>query len=319
MFGQQKKPQAQLKQLQSEDIEGFYYIIDINNLDSILKKGIYSHNAVRESGLYSKSNDISNASVQNCRERTFESPSSHKNRNLHDYVNFYLQPRNAMLFAIQKETPVSDICILKIKKELLAERADAILTNKNAACYRAGNEAKFFKENQWAMSPMSSAALSNRAVTENNIKNPFSATANDYKQKRQAEALFLNHVAATYISEIITGNDIAFQRVSGSVEDARSENIRVKKLPAVFRSSDDALRDVCLKFLDFSRNTENKENSIPNNAIKQTWLQTSVSSSPSPKTVTFFTTSFTPLPFLYDIPENDDDINSPQAKQQRTQ
>lgn len=332
MFGKTIQ-QIPLRELHSEDIEGFYYMIDIKNLDSILKNGIYSHNAVRNSGLYSDRNDISNSNVQQCRERTFNSPGSHTSRKLHDYVNFYLQPRNAMLFAVQKDTPISNLCILKIKKELLRDRTDAILTNRNAACYSAKNEAKFFKEDQWVMSPASSTALSSRSVFGNSTRNQSRDTVNDYKQKRQAEALFLHHVPAEYISEIIAKDEFSFQNISACVHDAkRANDINVRTLPSVFRASDDASRDIRLNFLDFAENKHKKENRVPNVPVNQTWLQSPAPSSPSPKTVTFFGTSSSsvliapssPLPFIYDISDNDDTDNSqandgPATKLQRKQ
>ena len=93
----------------------------IDNLDSILKYGLLSHN-----NSYKKV-DISNKEV-NSRRNKLEPI---YNKNLHDYVPFYFNPRNAMLYRNQKMFD-ENIIILGFSKDLLLLE-DSIFTNGNAA------------------------------------------------------------------------------------------------------------------------------------------------------------------------------------------
>ena len=65
----------------------------INNLDSIIRNGLYPHN-----NTYKKT-DISNVDVNDRRVRL--EPIYHKQ--IHSYVPFYFNPRNAMLYRNQKK------------------------------------------------------------------------------------------------------------------------------------------------------------------------------------------------------------------------
>jgi len=107
--------------LDKYNINFLYHMTHIANLDSILKYGLLAHNNPY------KQQDISNKQVNSRR--------SHREtiyyRKVHDYVPFYFNPRNAMLYRnLQKYG--DDIIILKFRRELLLQK-DTIFTNKNAS------------------------------------------------------------------------------------------------------------------------------------------------------------------------------------------
>ncbi len=93
----------------------------IDNLRNILKNGLLSHNN------HYKKIDISNQSVNQNRDKI---ETVYEN-NLHDYVPFYFNCRNAMLYKTQKEFD-KNIIILLFKKDIMLENG-TIFTNKNAA------------------------------------------------------------------------------------------------------------------------------------------------------------------------------------------
>lgn len=69
----------------------FYYITHIDNLESILKEGIFSNELVKKRGL--KFKKISNEEI--IRKR--------REKGLGNYANLYINPRNAMMYRIHKK------------------------------------------------------------------------------------------------------------------------------------------------------------------------------------------------------------------------
>ncbi|ERT04841.1 hypothetical protein M595_5204 [Lyngbya aestuarii BL J] len=103
----------------------------INNLASIIRNGLLSHNEAYRRGLIQV--DISEPDVQDRRaDRTVD------NILLHEYVPLYFSPRNPMLYKrIQYQ---DDIVILGIDPQLLLE-ANVIFSDGNAAA----RETRFYR------------------------------------------------------------------------------------------------------------------------------------------------------------------------------
>ena len=92
-----KEKQVSIKsetELENSDEPSIYYMLHIDNLDSILKKGFLSHNLAHK---LANIKDISNIDVNNRRGDV----KFNDGRSLHDYVPFYFNPRNAMLYSTQ--------------------------------------------------------------------------------------------------------------------------------------------------------------------------------------------------------------------------
>jgi hypothetical protein len=98
------------------------YITGINNLPSIAKLGILSHDRAERL----KHDRIDMAAVQENREATLVPPS---HRRLHSYANLYICPRNPMLSV---RRGIHDrICVLRVQPAIL-DMAGVVVTDQNA-------------------------------------------------------------------------------------------------------------------------------------------------------------------------------------------
>lgn len=104
--------------LDNYDFTSLDHMTHIDNLDSIFKYGLQAH------GNPYKKRDISNTEVNGRRERK----ESVYGRKIHDYVPFYFNPRNAMMYRNKDE----DVVILAFSKKLLLKE-NVLFTDRNAA------------------------------------------------------------------------------------------------------------------------------------------------------------------------------------------
>lgn len=98
-----------------------YHMTHIDNLSSILRDGLYSHNSVRSTF------DISDRGVN----RRREVPEPIHKRPIHDYVPLYFNVRNAMLYRVEQEYG-DRIVILEFDKEICLLN-NTLFTYNNAA------------------------------------------------------------------------------------------------------------------------------------------------------------------------------------------
>lgn len=172
-----------IKILNDLKINAFYHMTHINNLDSIIRNGLYPHN-----NTYKKT-DISNVDVNDRRVRL--EPIYHKQ--IHSYVPFYLNPRNAMLYRNQKQFGNS-IVILQFKNSLI-DINNSIITNANASA-----DNTLFTSNVNHLNDQNFINLSNVfADSWNNYGNP----NYQIKQTMMAELLIPIVVKNNYIEKII--------------------------------------------------------------------------------------------------------------------
>lgn len=106
-------------------IDYLYHMTYIDNLASIIKNGLLSHNEAYRQGLIKA--DISDSNVQDIRAGTIDPC---YNRSLHEYVPLYFSPRNPMLY--RRREIQEDIVILGLDPQLLSE-PNIVFTNGNAA------------------------------------------------------------------------------------------------------------------------------------------------------------------------------------------
>ncbi|KAA0443932.1 MAG: DUF4433 domain-containing protein [Candidatus Thioglobus sp.] len=112
-----------------KEINSLYYICHINNLASILKNGLLSHNSVQTltpETIYDK--DIIN-------RRKDIKPNPEKNETLWDFTNLYFNARNAMLYRVIHEQKAKNIVIIQFKKSILdyAKKHNGLISIGNAA------------------------------------------------------------------------------------------------------------------------------------------------------------------------------------------
>lgn len=105
------------------DVAELHFITYIENVPSILKRGILSHNKSRNINFC----DISESGVQELRAKK-KIPGT--NKSLHDYANLYFDAHNPMLSARRSKN--DEICVLRIKNIVL-NIDGVIITDKNAA------------------------------------------------------------------------------------------------------------------------------------------------------------------------------------------
>jgi len=110
----------------SRKITGLYYITHIENIPSILRHGILSHQEVQRRDISYK--PIYDERIVSRREKIL----SPEGKSLWNYANLYFQARNPMLFRVVEETDISTIAVVRVRRDLL-KRPDILLTTGNAA------------------------------------------------------------------------------------------------------------------------------------------------------------------------------------------
>ena len=101
-----------------------FFITHVDNLESILKKGILSPNNIGKLGIQPK--EISDNSIVNMRKGKFVG-----GKNLASYTHVFFNPRNAMLYRVLKEYTHTKIII--IESTLNVSDTEIYITNKNVA------------------------------------------------------------------------------------------------------------------------------------------------------------------------------------------
>jgi len=108
-----------------DDIKELYFITPIDNIPSVFKHGLLSHNKIKALAIPHKS--IADEEVQKLRAKKVIPGGKGK---LHDYVNLYFNPRNAMMF--KRKDSHAQNCVLGVNAAILAE-PNVIITDGNAA------------------------------------------------------------------------------------------------------------------------------------------------------------------------------------------
>ncbi|MEH2315957.1 DarT ssDNA thymidine ADP-ribosyltransferase family protein [Nostoc sp.] len=112
--------------MRKPDIKSLYYITYIENLPSILQRGILSHKAVEELGVsYTPIYDSGIVSKR-------KDKSTPARNSLWEYANLYFQPRNPMMYRVVHEKDKRDIAVVGVKPDVLAA-AGGLITDGNAA------------------------------------------------------------------------------------------------------------------------------------------------------------------------------------------
>lgn len=184
-------------------LRGLYYITHIDNLTSILKKGILCHNYVE--GEKIQFTPIYDAEIVENR-KNIRTPS---NKSLWDFANLYFQPRNAMLYRVVffSGKNIKDIIVIGFKNSIL-EQSDIFITTGNAAS-------------------SSSSILSALEVKRNiyNIRKEADKVwwtdEDGSKRELMAECLVPDKVSPDYIQEIYVANREALRNVKAIIGDTK--------------------------------------------------------------------------------------------------
>lgn len=165
-------------------LRGLYYITHIDNIPSILNRGILCHKKVLEDKIQYK--PIYDKNIISKREN-MKTPDG---RSLWEFANLYFQPRNAMLYRIVNFGGINmeDIVIIGLKSTIL-NRHDILITNGNAA------------SNYTEILNIKEARKHVQSIRRRADKTWW-AFEDGSKRELMAECLVPNSVSPEYISEI---------------------------------------------------------------------------------------------------------------------
>jgi len=186
-----------------------YYISDVRNVTSIAKRGLLCHNAA--DGVAHVS--VASEQVQ-ARRAKVKVPNGLK---LHDYVNLYFNPRNAMLYTLVKNSPPQRLCVLGLNpdpqgKVPILEIAGVVIASQNAA-----------SGPRWLSSPYGLSHLDESLVYTRDWNHPDLAEKERRSQIAQAEVLVphnldFGYVACVYVTCADTEIEIKRTGVLSSVK-----------------------------------------------------------------------------------------------------
>ncbi len=185
-----------------------FHMTDRNNLQNILLHGLQNHYNTY------KQVDISNQEV-NARREKVERIYGHK---IHDYVPFYFNPRNAMLYRNRSNARV---IILGLDVRVIKDHRNGFLiSNRNASA----DEAKFSKNLPDLQDPnfINFDDVFSSRWCNNGIAN------NDIKQKMMAEILINDVVYSRYIRSIYVKDQASKKAIEEQLAgDLKMYNINV--------------------------------------------------------------------------------------------
>jgi hypothetical protein len=108
-----RRQKLDIQHLSKIPFGGLFYVCHIDNISSILKLGILSHNVAHKDGLVK--NDISDQYVNSLRNRFEESLGG----NIHDFAPLFLHLRNSTFFRWCKSENKNNLILLKINPHIL--------------------------------------------------------------------------------------------------------------------------------------------------------------------------------------------------------
>lgn len=178
------------------DVRELYYITHVDNLSSILRQGIFSHEQIHTRRIqYTK---IYNEEIVTRRQKI----RLKDGRSLWSFTNLYFSARNPMLFKVRCDKPIDDIIVLGISPEILS-RNDIYVTTGNAA----HSESRILTISE-------GRSLLPKIVEETRIR--YWREEDGSKRKIMAECLIPDVVPAKHIESIYVGNHKVRPRVEKS-------------------------------------------------------------------------------------------------------
>jgi len=178
--------------LKSKGVTSLWHITHMDNINSIFLNGVLTHFDINKSHELTY-NDISNHDVQARRER----PEPIYQRNIHSYVPLFINPKNAMLYLLQR-IHRDNLCLIEISLDVLTNRY--IFTNGNAA----RRNSKFFSNLSTQFEQIPWNDVFSKRWVEQNIEygHSYPMTNEDIKSHMQSEFLISPKIDSKYIKKI---------------------------------------------------------------------------------------------------------------------
>jgi hypothetical protein len=133
----QQPPSILALELEKWGIKSLWHMTHIRNVPSIKRSGLLSHQSPKLKALSPV--DISDPEVQRWRTRS----DPYFGKSLHDYVPFYINPRNPMLY--RRKDIQREICFIEVSLDALDDK-DFLVSDGNAA----SSKTEFYNGN-WGM------------------------------------------------------------------------------------------------------------------------------------------------------------------------
>ncbi|MEH1835668.1 MAG: DarT ssDNA thymidine ADP-ribosyltransferase family protein [Nostoc sp.] len=205
--------------MRKPDIKSLYYITHIENLPSILQRGILSHKKVEELGvLYTPIYDSEIVSKR--KDKSTPARSS-----LWEYANLYFQPCNPMMYRVVHEKDKRDIAVVGVKPDVLTA-VGGLITDGNAANeptqFFAIKEGIEILQKQWKI-----------------IQNEWWNELDGSKRKIMAECLVPEQISPELVHSVFVADYKAKERVETIIGSAK---IPVVPEPNMFFQSISAAR-----------------------------------------------------------------------------
>ena len=193
------------------EIRNLYYITLIDNLPSILEKGILSHERIEEEHVQTER--IYHIDIVN-RRRGKNTPDK---KSLWSYANLYFQPRNPMMYSVVHEKGAKDLAVVSVAKKIL-QTPGVFITDGNAAnaptqFYFPSNGLKMLGQ-QWEI-----------------VQNEWWNNLDGSKRKIMAECLVPNSVGPELINSVYVADEETRRSVLGKIG---SPSISVIPEPRMF-------------------------------------------------------------------------------------
>ena len=112
--------------MKRQSVQSLYYITHVDNIPSMLEKGIFSHERIESEKI--SFTPIYDEGIVSNRHKIIVPDG----RNLWHFANVFFEPRNPMLYRVVHEKSEDNIAVLALHSELL-ERHDVYVTTGNAA------------------------------------------------------------------------------------------------------------------------------------------------------------------------------------------
>ncbi len=188
------------------EIKSFYYITHIDNLTSIAKNGILSHQRIED--LEIPFTPIYDTAIVSNRKNK-RTPDG---QSLWDFANSYFQPRNPMLFRVVHEKSANDIAVIGISPAIMSQTGTYVTTG-NAA--NTDTEilppAKGLKEIDWKI-----------------IESDWWNSVNGSKRKIMAECLVPDQIPPQFIHSVFVANPTVADKVKKAIPNTISVLVEPK-------------------------------------------------------------------------------------------
>ncbi len=187
--------------MKATDIRYLYYITHIDNVPSIVGRGLLSHGEVERQRV--PFTPIYDAAIVSRRK----AKSTPEGRSLWEYANLYFQPRNPMMYRIIHEKSKDDLAVVAIRPAVMRAQG-VVITDGNAA----NTPTQFFNY-----------AEGMKAVSSNwkTIQNEWWKQEDGSKRRIMAECLVPGKVEPDYIEAICVPSTQVKEKLERELRNAR--------------------------------------------------------------------------------------------------